>query len=163
MDSSQDDKSITPHIDGLVQDCSISSALALEILQSCSKPSIWAYHCHYVPLPEPTNIQWRHYSAQDPSFQLIMSIERMRKQQHSPMKTQATQNKTIYTQTNWTTLPRLSANVYRYVSHKLHHVILVIFISKEWSLYPIPKLDVLNLLQNSEHLRLNSCRSGRWY
>ena len=29
-----------PHIDGLVQDCSISSANALEILQSCTKPSI---------------------------------------------------------------------------------------------------------------------------
>ena len=28
------------HIDGLVQDCSISSALAKEILQSCTKPSI---------------------------------------------------------------------------------------------------------------------------
>ena len=27
------------HIDGLVQDCSISSALAMEILQSCTKPS----------------------------------------------------------------------------------------------------------------------------
>ena len=29
------------HIDGLVQDCSISIANALEILQSCIKPSIW--------------------------------------------------------------------------------------------------------------------------
>ena len=28
-------------INGLVQDCSISSANALEILQSCTKPSIW--------------------------------------------------------------------------------------------------------------------------
>ena len=28
------------YIDGLVQDCSISSALALEILQFCTKPSI---------------------------------------------------------------------------------------------------------------------------
>ena len=28
------------HIDGLVQDCSYSSALAVELLQSCSKPSI---------------------------------------------------------------------------------------------------------------------------
>ena len=28
------------HIDGLVQDCSISSALAMELLQSCTKPSI---------------------------------------------------------------------------------------------------------------------------
>ena len=29
------------YIDGLVQDCSISIANALEILQSCIKPSIW--------------------------------------------------------------------------------------------------------------------------
>ena len=29
------------HIDGLVQDCSISIANALELLQSCTKPSIW--------------------------------------------------------------------------------------------------------------------------
>ena len=29
------------YIDGLWQDCSISSANALEILQSCTKPSIW--------------------------------------------------------------------------------------------------------------------------
>ena len=27
--------------DGLVQDCSNSSALAMELLQSCTKPSIW--------------------------------------------------------------------------------------------------------------------------
>ena len=31
-------------IDGLVQDCSKSSALAMELLQSCTKPSI----CDYV-------------------------------------------------------------------------------------------------------------------
>ena len=29
------------HIDGLVQDCSISSVLAMEILQSCTRPSIF--------------------------------------------------------------------------------------------------------------------------
>ena len=29
------------YIDGLVQDCSNSSALAMELLQSCTKPSIW--------------------------------------------------------------------------------------------------------------------------
>ena len=28
------------HIDGLVQDCSISNALSIEMLQSCAKPSI---------------------------------------------------------------------------------------------------------------------------
>ena len=32
------------HIDGLVQDCSISIANALELLQSCAKPSIWWHH-----------------------------------------------------------------------------------------------------------------------
>ena len=31
------------HIDGLVQDCSNSSALAMELLQSCTKPLIWHY------------------------------------------------------------------------------------------------------------------------
>ena len=30
------------YIDGLVQDCSNSSELAMELLQSCTKPSIWA-------------------------------------------------------------------------------------------------------------------------
>ena len=29
-----------PYVDGLVQDCSNSSANALELLQSCAKPSI---------------------------------------------------------------------------------------------------------------------------
>ena len=29
------------HFDDLVQDCSNSSALAMELLQSCTKPSIW--------------------------------------------------------------------------------------------------------------------------
>ena len=28
------------HIDGLAQECSISSALAIEMLQSCTKPSM---------------------------------------------------------------------------------------------------------------------------
>ena len=32
-------------IDGLVQDCSNSSAVAMELLQSCTKPSIWACIC----------------------------------------------------------------------------------------------------------------------
>ena len=33
------------HIDGLVQDCSNSIANALELLQSCTKPSIWYIRC----------------------------------------------------------------------------------------------------------------------
>ena len=32
------------NIDGLVQDCSISSALAMEILQSCTKPSTYQFN-----------------------------------------------------------------------------------------------------------------------
>ena len=36
------------HIDSLVQDCSIYSALAMEILQYCTKPSI--YTTHWLPL-----------------------------------------------------------------------------------------------------------------
>ena len=40
------------HIDGLVQCCSISSALAMKILQSCTKPSVSI---------RPNNwLQWRH-------------------------------------------------------------------------------------------------------
>ena len=35
-------ETLDPDIDGLVQDCSNSSALAMELLQSCTKPSI----CH---------------------------------------------------------------------------------------------------------------------
>ena len=31
------------YIDGLVQDCSNSFANALELLQSCTKPSIWGW------------------------------------------------------------------------------------------------------------------------
>ena len=38
--------SLLTHIDDSVQDCSISSALAMEILQSCTEPcSLWI--CHY--------------------------------------------------------------------------------------------------------------------
>ena len=35
----------TLHLDGLVQDCSISIVNALEILQSCTNPSIYTAHC----------------------------------------------------------------------------------------------------------------------
>ena len=34
---------LSAHIDGLVKDCSISSALAMGKLQSCTKPSVWYY------------------------------------------------------------------------------------------------------------------------
>ena len=36
-------------MDGLVQDCSVFCSLAMEILQSCTKPSIWLLH---VKLPQ---------------------------------------------------------------------------------------------------------------
>ena len=35
---------IISYFDGVVQDCSISSVLAMEILQSCTKPSILLDH-----------------------------------------------------------------------------------------------------------------------
>ena len=38
------DTSTNRHTNGFLQDCSISSALAMEILQSCVKPWIW-YQC----------------------------------------------------------------------------------------------------------------------
>ena len=38
-------REIEVYINGLVQDCSISSVLAMEILQSCTKPSI--YQCNF--------------------------------------------------------------------------------------------------------------------
>ena len=31
-------------LDSLVQDCSKSSALAVELLQYCTKPSVWSQH-----------------------------------------------------------------------------------------------------------------------
>ena len=37
------------HIDDLVQDCSNSSALAMELLQSCNKPSILNSPIHFQP------------------------------------------------------------------------------------------------------------------
>ena len=37
------------HIDGLVQNCNISSVLAMEILQSCTKPSISNFEVSIVP------------------------------------------------------------------------------------------------------------------
>ena len=38
----QENKFYSKHVDGLVQDNSASSALAMEILQSCTKPSMWS-------------------------------------------------------------------------------------------------------------------------
>ena len=41
------------HIDGLMQDCSISSSLAMEILQSFTKPSIYFFIQIHVPMISP--------------------------------------------------------------------------------------------------------------
>ena len=35
------------HVDGLVQDCSNSSVLAVELMQSCTKPSIYVWDQHF--------------------------------------------------------------------------------------------------------------------
>ena len=52
------------YIDGLVQDCGNSIANALELLQSCTKPSICllAKHCFHIPLTETSKVnQWEKY------------------------------------------------------------------------------------------------------
>ena len=53
------------HIDGFVQDCSISSALAMEILQSCTKPLI----CLPLAIPklmiQLIEARWRIYASVD--------------------------------------------------------------------------------------------------
>ena len=57
--------------DGFVQDCSISSVLTMEILQSCTKPSIYSVAVFYLGSVRPTNdcinilyLKWyqRHHS-----------------------------------------------------------------------------------------------------
>ena len=57
-----------PHIDGLVQDCIISSALAMEILQSCTKPSIYCallepdnHNCDYCVWRTNSRLSWIKY------------------------------------------------------------------------------------------------------
>ena len=45
-------------IDDLVQDCSNSSALAMELLQSCTKPSIWSDTYASVGLNELNTLYW---------------------------------------------------------------------------------------------------------
>ena len=45
------------YIDGLVQDCSNSIANALELLQSCTKPSIWSHDPNLVKLEIYVNIK----------------------------------------------------------------------------------------------------------
>ena len=43
------------YIDGSVQDCGISTALAMEILQSCTKP--YLYEANYVDKFDPISMQ----------------------------------------------------------------------------------------------------------
>ena len=43
------------NVDGLVQDCSNSSALAMELLQSCAKLSMWSAVIFSLPLSHSTN------------------------------------------------------------------------------------------------------------
>ena len=53
-----------PYIDGLVRDCSNASALAMELLQSCTKPSILRYWFSEICWPKaPTSHQRKHLSA----------------------------------------------------------------------------------------------------
>ena len=51
------------NIDGLVQDCSSSSALTMELLQSCTKPSIYTKLLYtwtkYHQGPHFINMDWR--------------------------------------------------------------------------------------------------------
>ena len=48
MTKAKQNKPCEEYFDGLVQDCSISSALAMGILQSCAKQSIWAVLYIYI-------------------------------------------------------------------------------------------------------------------
>ena len=41
IDMSVESKSSRDYLDGLAQDCGNSSALALELMQSCTKPATW--------------------------------------------------------------------------------------------------------------------------
>ena len=50
------------NIDGLVQDCSNSSANALELLQSCAKPLIYQYIIQYTVWNQQTHIHIGIYS-----------------------------------------------------------------------------------------------------
>ena len=53
------------HIDGLVQDCSNSSALTMELLQPCSKPSIWY---DWIGSMLVQVMVWRHKPILDPTM-----------------------------------------------------------------------------------------------
>ena len=46
------------HIDGFVQDCSNSGALAMELLQSCTKPSIYKTIIFSVHIPLYAELFW---------------------------------------------------------------------------------------------------------
>ena len=70
VDTSTAPSKASQHIDGIVQDSSISNALAMELLHPCTKPSTWWRHrletfsaslalCHRSPVNSPHKSQRR--------------------------------------------------------------------------------------------------------
>ena len=59
---------ICEYIDGLMQDCSNSSTLAMELLQSCTKPSIWCcindMYTVYSSITNSCNVLWKQLREQ---------------------------------------------------------------------------------------------------
>ena len=62
------------HIDGLVQDCSISIANALEIPQFCAKPSIWNYQKYKTGMVVAVGLD-RHHSAAEMHYSDVIMGE----------------------------------------------------------------------------------------
>ena len=68
------------YIDSLVQDCSISIANALEILQSCSKPALYSKRCISNPSKHSvwkimTGILQRHFQMHFPGYFDLSSLK----------------------------------------------------------------------------------------
>ena len=80
------------HVDGLVQDCSNSSALAMELLQSCTKPSMYGFGW----------ITWNHriiffflrgkftYGTAVAETQFLISIDKRQQKGHTQHKKKTT-------------------------------------------------------------------------
>ena len=76
----------SPYIDRLVQDCSISSVLATEILQYFTKLSTWSIFLRYIffltryvpkfkyPMLSTNKFIWWHIRVRDPVHKLISSV-----------------------------------------------------------------------------------------
>ena len=77
-----DAKIVQINLDGLEQDCSISSANALEILQSCTKLSVWSQNNHqkYILIIDGQNIDFNYQSI--PQF-ICMILWRHDRKTHS--------------------------------------------------------------------------------